>query len=130
MTTADTPRLELAAPRLTFPRVLTRGAVAKAITEVAVRPMPIRMRYPDGTVVGAGGPDAPVLDVVRPRALFRRLEAHPVQLVLLEPAGPQHRGVLAVGGLVLEAGGEHQERFHAGHRRLNWTERAVVSVPG
>ncbi|HMM95082.1 cyclopropane-fatty-acyl-phospholipid synthase family protein [Phycicoccus sp.] len=75
--TADTPRLELAAPRLTFPRALTRGAVAKAVTEVAVRPMPVRMRYPDGTVVGAGGPDSPVLEVVRPRAMFRRLEEHP-----------------------------------------------------
>ncbi len=75
--TADTPRLEIATPRLGFPRVLTRGAVAKAITEVAVRPMPIRMRYPDGTEVGAGAPDAPVLEVVRPRALFRRLESHP-----------------------------------------------------
>ncbi|QIM22032.1 class I SAM-dependent methyltransferase [Phycicoccus sp. HDW14] len=77
MTTADTHRLELTAPRLTSHRALTRGAVAKAITEVAVRPMPIRMRYPDGSVVGAGGPDSPVLEVVRPRALFRRLEAHP-----------------------------------------------------
>ena len=75
--TADTPRLELAAPRLGFPRVLTRGNVAKAITEVAVKPMPVRMRYPDGTVVGAGGPDSPVLEIVRPRAMFRRLEAHP-----------------------------------------------------
>jgi cyclopropane-fatty-acyl-phospholipid synthase len=77
MTTADTHRLEIATPRLGFPHVLTRGSVAKAITEVAVRPMAIRMRYPDGTEVGAGGPDSPVLDVVRPRALFRRLEAHP-----------------------------------------------------
>ncbi|PKW26727.1 SAM-dependent methyltransferase [Phycicoccus duodecadis] len=75
--TADTPRLELAAPRLGFPRILTRGAVAKAITEVAVKPMPVRMRYPDGTVVGNGGPDSPVIEVVRPRAMFRRLEAHP-----------------------------------------------------
>ena len=75
--TTDSPRLELAATRLGFPRVLTRGAVAKAITEVAVKPMPVRMRYPDGTVVGAGDADSPVLEVVRPRAMFRRLEAHP-----------------------------------------------------
>ncbi|MBM6403071.1 class I SAM-dependent methyltransferase [Phycicoccus sp. CSK15P-2] len=75
--TVETNRLELAAPSLGFPRALTRGAVAKAITEVAVRPMPVRMRYPDGTVVGSGGPDSPVLEVARPRALFRRLEAHP-----------------------------------------------------
>ena len=46
--TVDTPRLEIAIPRLGFPHLLTRGAIAKAITEVAVRPMPIRMRYPDG----------------------------------------------------------------------------------
>ncbi len=75
--TVDTPRLEIAIPRLGFPHLLTRGAIAKAITEVAVRPMPIRMRYPDGTEVGAGVPGAPVLEVVRPRALFRRLESHP-----------------------------------------------------
>ncbi len=75
--TADTPRLEIATPRLGFPHVLTRGAIARAITEVAVKPMPIRMRYPDGTEVGSGGADSPVLDVVRPRALFRRLESHP-----------------------------------------------------
>lgn len=75
--TADTPRLELAAPRLGFPQLVTRGAIARAITEVAVKPMPVRMRYPDGTEVGSGGPDSPVLEVVRPRAMFRRLEAHP-----------------------------------------------------
>ncbi len=75
--TADTPRLELASPRLGFPRVLTRGAIAKAITEVAVRPMPVRLRYPGGRLVGGGGPDSPVLEVVRPRALFHRLESHP-----------------------------------------------------
>ncbi|QNN51132.1 class I SAM-dependent methyltransferase [Phycicoccus endophyticus] len=39
--------------------------------------MPVRLRYPDGTVVGAGGPDSPVLEVVRPDALYRRLEEHP-----------------------------------------------------
>lgn len=75
--TADTPALELAAARLGFPRALTRGALAKAVTEVAVRPMPVRMRYPDGQVVGAGGPGSPVLDVLRPGAMFRRLESHP-----------------------------------------------------
>lgn len=75
--TAETPRIELATPSLRFPRVLTRGAVAKAIVEAMVDRMAIRLRYPDGTVRGGGDAQSPVLEVVRPDALYRRLEAHP-----------------------------------------------------
>ena len=75
--TVETPRLEIAAPTLRFPRVLTRGAVARAIVHTMVETMPVRLRYPDGTEVGGGGPHAPVLEVVRPDELYRRLEAHP-----------------------------------------------------
>ena len=56
---------------------LTQGAVARAIVHQAVAGLPVLLRYPDGSVVGGGGADAPILEVVRPRALFRRLESHP-----------------------------------------------------
>ena len=74
--TVDAPRLELTPP-LHLSRVLTRGSVAKKIVHATVAGMPVRLRYPDGTEVGGGGPDSPVLEVVRPDALYRRLEAHP-----------------------------------------------------
>ena len=74
--TVDTPRLELT-PTLGLSRLLTRGTVARTIVHATVAGMPVRLRYPDGTEVGGGGPDSPVLEVVRPHALFRRLETHP-----------------------------------------------------
>lgn len=74
--TADAPRIELT-PTLGLSRVLTRGAVAKRIVHATVSGMDVRLRYPDGTEVGGGGPDSPVLEVVRPGAMYRRLEAHP-----------------------------------------------------
>ncbi|HET6967045.1 MAG TPA: cyclopropane-fatty-acyl-phospholipid synthase family protein [Ornithinibacter sp.] len=74
--TLDTPRLGLT-PSLGLSRVVTRGAIAKKIVHATVAGMPVRLRYPDGTEVGGGGPDSPVLEVVRPHALYRRLEAHP-----------------------------------------------------
>ena len=74
--TAETPRLELT-PTLGLSRALTRGSLAKKVVHATVAGMPLRLRYPDGTEVGGGGPDAPVLEVVRPAALYRRLETHP-----------------------------------------------------
>ncbi|HET7760750.1 MAG TPA: cyclopropane-fatty-acyl-phospholipid synthase family protein [Phycicoccus sp.] len=75
--TVETPRLELATPSLRFPRLLTRGAVARAVVHATVEGMPVRLRYPDGTEAGGGDATSPVLEVVRPDALYRRLEAHP-----------------------------------------------------
>ena len=74
--TADTPRLPLT-PTLGLSGTLTRGAVARKAVHATVASMPVRLRYPDGSEVGGGGPEAPVLEVVRPQALYRRLEAHP-----------------------------------------------------
>ncbi|MFQ6171424.1 class I SAM-dependent methyltransferase [Oryzobacter sp. R7] len=74
--TTEAPRLELT-PTLGLSRVLTRGSVARRIVHATVAGMDVRLRYPDGTEVGGGGPGSPVLDVVRPGALYRRLEAHP-----------------------------------------------------
>ncbi len=74
--TVATPRLELT-PALGLSRVLTRGTVARKIVHATVAGMPVRLRYPDGTDVGGGAPDSPVLEVVRPQAMFQRLESHP-----------------------------------------------------
>ncbi|WP_392544129.1 class I SAM-dependent methyltransferase [Oryzobacter telluris] len=74
--TADAPRIELT-PTLGLSKVLTRGAVARRIVHATVAKMDVRLRYPDGTEVGGGGPDSPVLEIVRPAAMFQRLEAHP-----------------------------------------------------
>ena len=74
--TADTPRIDLT-PTLGLSKVLTRGTVARRIVHATVAGMDVRLRYPDGTEVGGGGPGSPVLEVVRPGALYRRLEAHP-----------------------------------------------------
>jgi cyclopropane-fatty-acyl-phospholipid synthase len=75
--TAEAPRLEIRAPSLRFPQGLTRGAVARSVVHATVASMPVRLRYPDGSEAGGGGPDSPVLEVARPEALYRRLEAHP-----------------------------------------------------
>jgi cyclopropane-fatty-acyl-phospholipid synthase len=74
--TAETTRLE-PPPTIGVPRALTGGSVAGKLVRTTGAGGPERRRGPDGTEVGAGGPDSPVLDVARPRALFRRLEAHP-----------------------------------------------------
>ena len=66
-------RLEAPHPRTW----ITRGTIARRLAHLALGQVPVRMRYPDGTEVGAGGPDSPVLELVRPPAAFRRLESHP-----------------------------------------------------
>src|SRR6476661_9704650 len=57
----------------TTPRAPLHARVARTIFERALSMVPVRAAYPDGRVVGAGGPDAPVLEIVRPEALFARL---------------------------------------------------------
>ena len=73
MTAEALPSLELPSARTLF----TRGAVARSLVHRVVAGVPVRLRYPDGTHVGGGGQDAPTLDVVRPAALYRRVEQHP-----------------------------------------------------
>ena len=81
--TADAPHLQLGSATPSLPsgldvsRMLTRGAIAKRVVHATVAGMPVRLRYPDGTEVGGGDAYSPVLEVVRPGALYRRLEAHP-----------------------------------------------------
>ena len=73
MTSETLPSLEIPTARTLF----TRGAVARALVHRIVEGVPVRLRYPDGSHVGGGGEDAPTLDVVRPAALYRRVEQHP-----------------------------------------------------
>jgi cyclopropane-fatty-acyl-phospholipid synthase len=50
-----------------------RAAVASALFGAAVIRLPLRVRLPDGSLHGAGGPGTPVMDIRRPREFFRRL---------------------------------------------------------
>ncbi|XVS62406.1 class I SAM-dependent methyltransferase [Actinosynnema sp. CA-299493] len=55
------------------PRSVVRAEVAESLFRHAVRGLPVRVLLPGGRVLGAGGPDAPVMRVRRPDAFFRRL---------------------------------------------------------
>jgi cyclopropane-fatty-acyl-phospholipid synthase len=57
------------------PRRPLRAAVAERLFRHAVRAIPVRVEFPDGRVLGAGGPDAPVLRLHRPAHFFHRLGA-------------------------------------------------------
>ena len=59
----------------TPPRVPVHAAVAEVLFRRAVAPLPVRVVFPDGRVLGAGGKDAPVMRLVRPAAVFARLGA-------------------------------------------------------
>jgi cyclopropane-fatty-acyl-phospholipid synthase len=52
-----------------------RAAAARALFGNAVAALPVRVRFPDGRLLGAGGPTAPVMVLHRPRQFFRRLGA-------------------------------------------------------
>ncbi|HEX4791986.1 MAG TPA: cyclopropane-fatty-acyl-phospholipid synthase family protein [Actinospica sp.] len=52
-----------------------RGAVAAKIIRYALRELPVRLRLPDGTVLGAGGAGDPEMTVHRPDAFHRRIGA-------------------------------------------------------
>jgi cyclopropane-fatty-acyl-phospholipid synthase len=54
-----------------------RARLARMLCDRVVAGLPVRVRYPDGTVLGGGGPHGPTLQVVRPAALFDRLGQHP-----------------------------------------------------
>lgn len=49
------------------------GRAADSLFRAAVRRLPLRVEYPDGTVLGAGGAGAPVMTMVRPEDLAVRL---------------------------------------------------------
>jgi cyclopropane-fatty-acyl-phospholipid synthase len=59
-------------------RACLRTAVARQVTKRVVRNMPVRIEFPDGSVMGAGTTNQdPVIEVTRPNAFFRRLGHQP-----------------------------------------------------
>ena len=50
-----------------------RMRVARGLMRAAVRRMPMRLAWPDGTVEGGGGPGSPTVRLIRPEACFTRL---------------------------------------------------------
>ena len=55
------------------PKAPVRALVARQLLRPAIRDLPFRLRFPDGTSWGAGGIAAPTLSVTDPGALFARL---------------------------------------------------------
>ena len=59
----------------TAPGRSARAAIARGLFTTGVARLPLRVRFPDERMIGAGGPDAPVMILHRPRDFFRRLGA-------------------------------------------------------
>jgi cyclopropane-fatty-acyl-phospholipid synthase len=59
----------------TPPRVPVHAKIAEALFRRAVAPLPVRVVFPDGHVLGAGGKHAPVMRLVLPANVFARLGA-------------------------------------------------------
>ncbi|MGW3994494.1 class I SAM-dependent methyltransferase [Amycolatopsis sp. NPDC004772] len=57
----------------TPPHSALRARIAAALFRRAVRPLDVRVSFPDGTVLGAGGPESPEMRILRPEAFFHRL---------------------------------------------------------
>ena len=55
------------------PLSITAGAIADRLFRRAAARLPIRVVYPDGTIVGAADPTLPTMVVHRPKALVRRV---------------------------------------------------------
>lgn len=57
----------------TPPHSALRARIAAALFRRAVRPLDVRVTFPDGTVLGAGGPESPEMRILRPESFFHRL---------------------------------------------------------
>ncbi|TWF92941.1 SAM-dependent methyltransferase [Saccharopolyspora dendranthemae] len=57
------------------PRSPVRAAIAERLFRHAVRTLPVRVALADGEVLGAGGPESPLMRVEDPAAFFHRLGA-------------------------------------------------------
>jgi cyclopropane-fatty-acyl-phospholipid synthase len=57
----------------TPPHAPFRARVAEALFRRAVRDLPVRVVFPGGARIGAGGSGSPVMRIVRPAAFFHRL---------------------------------------------------------
>jgi cyclopropane-fatty-acyl-phospholipid synthase len=59
----------------TPPRAPGKARIAEALFRRAVKGLPVRVVFPGGERIGSGGPDSPVMRIVRPEAFFHRLGA-------------------------------------------------------
>jgi Protein of unknown function (DUF1295) len=89
------------------------GVIAKRLLHRAAARLPLRLVYPDGTVIGAGEATSPALVINDPDGLARRIGRHGVLVwvvgVAFEAVGdrqlrvfksdPEHRGVVMDRGL-------------------------------
>ncbi|MDQ3403835.1 MAG: cyclopropane-fatty-acyl-phospholipid synthase family protein [Actinomycetota bacterium] len=57
----------------TPPNNPARARIARALFHNAVRTLPVRVVFPGGRRMGAGGPDSPIMRVHRPTSFFHRL---------------------------------------------------------
>src|SRR5262245_44259029 len=61
-------------PGLVIPNEAPAKAwLARRLFRLTVRRLPIRVALPGGEMLGAGGPDSPVMRIVRPVTFFHRL---------------------------------------------------------
>ncbi len=74
-TRIDTIRWPDLAPMRASARSRVESTVADLLFRGALHRLPVRVTYPDGRVLGAGGPDSPVMHLHRPDEFFRRLGA-------------------------------------------------------
>ncbi|MBK9474923.1 MAG: class I SAM-dependent methyltransferase [Tetrasphaera sp.] len=54
-----------------------RALIARALVQQVVGTLPVRLRFPDGTITGGGGPHSPTFEVLREDELFARIGDHP-----------------------------------------------------
>jgi cyclopropane-fatty-acyl-phospholipid synthase len=59
----------------TPPKAPGKARIAEALFRRAVKGLPVCVVFPAGERIGAGGPDSPVMRIVRPAAFFHRLGA-------------------------------------------------------
>jgi cyclopropane-fatty-acyl-phospholipid synthase len=57
------------------PAAPVREWLVERMFRAAVRPLPVQVVFPGGERIGRGGPQAPVLRILRPAALYRRMGA-------------------------------------------------------
>jgi cyclopropane-fatty-acyl-phospholipid synthase len=57
----------------TPPRSVARARIAESLFRRAVKGLPVRVVFPGGERLGRGGPESPVMRIVRPGAFFHRL---------------------------------------------------------
>lgn len=72
-TTLDSSRWPAVARVPKGPLSMGAARVAESFLRRAAARLPLRLRYPDGSVVGAADPTLPTMDIHRPTAMFRRV---------------------------------------------------------